>query len=62
MHYSTFKKSLSSVVFSQRMVGSLGVVAIGTGTKCIGPSKMRNDGRILHDSHGEVIARRSFLK
>nr|XP_026693020.1 tRNA-specific adenosine deaminase 1-like isoform X4 [Ciona intestinalis] len=38
------------------------VVAIGTGTTCLGESQMRKDGLILHDNHAEVIARRSFIR
>ncbi|XP_043937707.1 tRNA-specific adenosine deaminase 1 isoform X2 [Protopterus annectens] len=36
------------------------VVAMGTGTKCIGQAMMSKSGNILNDSHAEVVAQRSF--
>ncbi|XP_078687887.1 tRNA-specific adenosine deaminase 1-like [Branchiostoma floridae x Branchiostoma belcheri] len=54
--------SLMAAVLKQDKNGSLEVVAMGTGSKCIGRSKMRLEGDVIHDSHAEVIARRAFLR
>lgn len=36
------------------------VVALGTGSKCLGTSKWCTKGSLVHDSHAEVVAKRSF--
>jgi hypothetical protein len=38
------------------------VVAIGVGTQCVGRKKLDKNGHVLHDSHAEILAKRSFQR
>lgn len=42
--------------------GSFEVVAIGTGTKVIDGNCLSTEGDRVHDCHGEVVARRAFVR
>ncbi|MPC43291.1 tRNA-specific adenosine deaminase 1 [Portunus trituberculatus] len=52
---------LSCFVQENQCSHKLKVVALGTGSKCIGSHQLPSTGDILHDSHAEVVARRAFV-
>ncbi|KAJ3021883.1 tRNA-specific adenosine deaminase 1 [Thoreauomyces humboldtii] len=58
---------LAGIVKRTEQVGSsekatLECVALGSGLKCLNPSQLPEDGGAVHDSHAEVICRRSFMR
>jgi len=38
------------------------VIALGTGTQCVSGDKFSLEGRVVHDCHAEIVARRGLLR
>ena len=55
---------LAAFVAFHHQSNELEILSMGTGTKCLGKEveERRTNGCLLHDSHAEVIAKRSFYE
>nr|XP_040563585.1 LOW QUALITY PROTEIN: tRNA-specific adenosine deaminase 1-like [Lepeophtheirus salmonis] len=53
---------LSAFILEDVGSGTLEVVSLGSGTKCLGVTQLSLQGDAIHDSHGEVLARRGFKR
>ena len=52
---------LSAFVLQDHKAKTFEVIALGTGTKCLGQNEISDFGDLVHDSHAEVIAKRAFV-
>lgn len=55
-------KEMAGFVLVSDIDKSVQVLCIGTGTKCLASENLSLDGNVVHDSHAEVMARRSLLQ
>ena len=51
---------VAEIATSIASIGSLHVISIASGNKCLGRCDLRPDGKVVNDCHAEVLARRAF--
>lgn len=61
-NYVNFGRKILATIVMKRSNEDFGeVVAIGTGNRCVSGQYLVTNGKVLFDSHAEVIVRRSFV-
>jgi double-stranded RNA-specific adenosine deaminase len=56
------RKVIAAIVMEDTISGTIKVVSLGSGTRCITGDHMSLEGFVVNDSHAEVVARRSLLR
>lgn len=56
------RKVIACFIMEDTELGQFEVISFGSGTRCVSGDKMDLQGRVVNDSHAEVIARRSLRR
>lgn len=62
-NYVNFGRKIVATILMKKPDDLYGkVIAVGTGNRCVSGEHLVTNGKVIFDSHAEVIARRSFIK
>lgn len=56
------RKVVACIVMKNSPEDSGRVVAVGTGNRCVTGERLSMEGKVVNDSHAEIVARRSLLR